>query len=418
MTSKQKSKTDLTPKTISLGCRLNLRESEIMRKYAKNANAGNLVIINTCAVTNEAVRNSRQSVRRAVRENPDARIIATGCAVQIDPGSFTRIEGVSQILGNVEKMQKSSYAKNAKSAISDIMQAQTSTPHPTAKSGRARAIVEVQTGCDHRCTFCIIPFGRGNSRSTPSLQIITQIRSLIEYGINEIVLSGVDISSWQEADKKLGDLCAYILQSCPDLPRLRLSSIDPAEVDEKLTDLIANEPRFTPYLHLSVQHGDNMILKRMKRRHNREQLIKLCQSLRSLRPDISFGADIIAGFPTETEAMFANSLSIIDECGLNWLHIFPYSARTGTPAAKMPQVDGNIIKARAKTLRKKGAQARLKFLKSRAYGHDLALIEKNGIGRLADFCPVKLPAHKVKAGQLRAVRITGFDDEGLLGEFL
>ena len=419
-------------KIITHGCRLNLLESEVMTEHAKNArmdkragmaNNEDVVIINTCAVTNEAVKSSRQSVRKAVRENPNSRIIVTGCAVQIDPDNFKTIQGVSQVLGNAEKMQADSYSRQA-SKISDIMQARIRAPQVQPKPNRSRAIVEVQTGCDHRCTFCIIPYGRGNSRSTSTRHVIEQVRNLVNSGMNEIVLSGVDISSWGEGDKKLGDLCALILSEIPNLPRLRLSSIDPAEVDNKLISLIANEPRFAPYLHLSVQHGDDMILKRMKRRHSRKQLIELCHDLRKSRPDISFGADIIAGFPTETEEMFANSISIIEECGLNWLHIFPYSPRTGTPAAKMPQMDRKTIKQRAKILREKGAKAKSDFLKSRAFGYDLALIEKSGtekehvIGRLADFCAVKLPQDKIRTGSLQPVRITGYDSDTLLGEFL
>jgi len=286
---------------------------------------------------------------------------------------------------------------------------------------RARAIVQIQNGCDHRCTFCIIPFGRGNSRSVPAQEVVRRIAALTAQGFNEIVLTGVDISSWGDdlpGKPLLGNLVARILKSVPDLPRLRLSSIDSAEVDDELFNLFATEERLTPYLHLSLQHGDNMILKRMKRRHSREDASLLCDRLRRVRPDISFGADIIAGFPTETEEMFENSIRLVEQCGLAWLHVFPYSARQGTPAAKMPQVGGAVIKERAKRLREAGNKTRNAFLKSRAYGHDLALIEKGNLARLADFSPVQLPQHNVPAGQLRSVRITGYGDGKLLGELV
>ncbi len=421
--------------TITHGCRLNLRESEVMAELARKAGLDHAVLINTCAVTNEAARQSRQSVRKAVRENPGTKIIVTGCAAQIAPQDFQAIDGVERILGNVEKMRPESYRQpeshdgNEITHVSDIMKARRrSAPlPPQATPARARAIVEVQTGCDHRCTFCIIPYGRGNSRSVEKAAIISQIKALRAAGMNEIVLSGVDISSWGsdlEGTPKPGELVADILNAVPDLPRLRLSSIDPAEIDETLIALIGSEPRLCPYLHLSIQHGDNLILKRMKRRHSREQAIELCRNLRKARPDISFGADLIAGFPTETEAMFENTLRIIEECGLNWLHVFPYSARTGTPAAKMPQVNGRQIKARAKALREAGNTARTAFLKSRAYGHDLALIEKtpqaqkHGLGRLADFSPVRLPVHNLAPGSLHPVRITGYDETTLIGDFV
>jgi len=424
-------------KSITLGCRLNLRESEVMAAHARVQNLGQAVIINTCAVTNEAARQSRQSVRRAVRQNPRAKIIVTGCAAQIEPEVFKAIDGVERVLGNSEKMRTESFAPSAKSRIGDIMQSREISLGPPLgpvgeASQRSRAIVQVQTGCDHRCTFCIIPYGRGNSRSVPAAKVAAQIRTLNQNGFNEVVLSGVDISSWGDdlpGAPKLGQLVSEILNTAPALPRLRLSSIDPAEIDEKLFELMAIEPRLTPYLHLSLQHGDNMILKRMKRRHTREQAIQLCNDLRRVRPDISFGADIIAGFPTETEVMFENSLKLVEECGLAWLHVFPFSARSGTPAARMPLVDGKIIKARAKLLREVGKRTQERFLKSRAFGNDLALIEKGGLARLADFSPVKLPAHPVKlpadnvlaksmVGQLRAVRITGYGAGKLLGEFV
>ena len=408
-------------KMITLGCRLNAYESEVMAGHAKAAGLVDSVIINTCAVTNEAVRQGRQTIRKAVRENAGAKIIVTGCAAQLEPKKYADMDGVTHVLGNDEKMQAESFTLKTKSNVSDIMAV---TKADKSRAGglieRARAIVQVQNGCDHRCTFCIIPFGRGNSRSVPAEEVVRRIADLTAQGFNEVVLTGVDISSWGDdlpGKPLLGNLVARILKSVPALPRLRLSSIDSAEVDAELFDLFANEPRLTPYLHLSLQHGDNMILKRMKRRHSREDAITLCERLRRVRPDISFGADIIAGFPTETEAMFENSLALVKECRLAWLHVFPYSARQGTPAAKMPQVNGAIIKERAKRLRDAGEETRAAFLKTRAHGFDLALVEKGALARLADFSPVKLPPHNVPAGALRPVRITGYDDGYLLGEF-
>ncbi len=409
-------------KSITLGCRLNAYESEIMAGHAKSQGLKDAVIINTCAVTNEAVRQGRQTIRRAVRENAGAKIIVTGCAAQIEPKTYADMDGVTHVLGNAEKMVESSFSLKKKSNVSDIMKVRLAdSSRANGLIERARAIVQIQNGCDHRCTFCIIPYGRGNSRSVPASDIVARIADLTAQGFNEVVLTGVDISSWGDdlSDKPLlGNLVARILKSVPDLPRLRLSSIDSAEVDEELFHLFATEARLTPYLHLSLQHGDNMILKRMKRRHNRDDAISLCRRLRKVRPDISFGADIIAGFPTETEAMFENSVELVKECGLAWLHVFPYSARIGTPAAKMPQVNGAVIKERAKRLRHVGDQTRQKFLHSRAYGYDLALIEKGEIGRLADFSPIKLPAHSFPTGTLQPIRITGYDKAILLGDFV
>ncbi len=417
-------------KTITLGCRLNAYESEVMAGHAQGAGLTDAVIINTCAVTNEAVRQGRQTIRRAVRENNNSKIIVTGCAAQIEPKTYAEMDGVSHVLGNSEKMVAESFAFkkkiNAKIQVSDIMKARTADK---SRAGgmveRARAIVQVQNGCDHRCTFCIIPYGRGNSRSVPAQDVVHRISNLTARGFNEIVLTGVDISSWGNdlpGKPLLGNLVARILKSVPDLPRLRLSSIDSAEVDDELFAIFATEQRLTPYLHLSLQHGDNMILKRMKRRHTREDAMTLCEKLRRVRPDISFGADIIAGFPTETEAMFENSLRLVKECGLAWLHVFPYSARQGTPAAKMPQINGNIIKERAKRLRLTGQKSRNAFLRSRAFGHDLALIEKGNLARLADFSPVQLSDKNMPqnsmVGQLHPVRITGYDDGNLRGELV
>ena len=413
-------------KMISLGCRLNAYESEVMAGHARDAGLSDAVIINTCAVTNEAVKRGRQTIRKAVRENQNAKIIVTGCAAQIEPKAYADMDGVNHVLGNAEKMEAKSFALKQKVNVSDIMKARTADKSRSRNLAggmieRSRAIVQVQNGCDHRCTFCIIPFGRGNSRSVPTAEVVRRIADLTAQGFNEVVLTGVDISSWGDdlpGKPLLGNLVARILKSVPALPRLRLSSIDSAEVDDELFGLFATEERLAPYLHLSLQHGDNMILKRMKRRHSREDAISLCKRLRKVRPDISFGADIIAGFPTETDAMFENSVRLVEQCGLAWLHVFPYSARQGTPAAKMPQVDGAVIKTRAKRLRETGVKTKEAFLKSRAFGHDLALIEKGNLARLADFSPVILPAHNIRAGQLRPVRITGYVNGNLIGELV
>jgi threonylcarbamoyladenosine tRNA methylthiotransferase MtaB len=412
-----------TTKTITLGCRLNAYESEVMAAHARDQGLTDTVIINTCAVTNEAVRQGRQTIRRAARENPDAKIIVTGCAAQVDPKAYTDMDAVDHVLGNAEKMQAESFAPTAltdKLHLSDIMTVKKSA---VGRAGglieRSRAIVQVQNGCDHRCTFCIIPFGRGNSRSVPAEETVRRVRELTDQGFNEIVLTGVDISSWgEDLDGKplLGNLAARILKTVPELPRLRLSSIDSAEVDDELFELIANETRLAPYLHLSLQHGDNMILKRMKRRHSREDAVELCARLREVRPDISFGADIIAGFPTETEAMFENSLSLVEDCDLAWLHVFPFSARQGTPAARMPQVNGAVIKERAARLRSAGDLGRERHFQKRQNQIDTALIEAGGLGRLSDFSPVKLPKQGTP-GELRKVRVTGYDSQTLLGEF-
>lgn len=421
-------------KTLTLGCRLNLQESDVMQAHAQAAGLGETVIVNTCAVTNEASRRSRQTIRRAHRENPDATLIVTGCAAQIDTQKYKDLDGVDRVVGNAEKLHLTTFtaikARTKDDLMSDIMATrQTGLPNmPVVKSQkRSRAIVQVQNGCNHRCTFCIIPYGRGNSRSLSIEQIVAQVRGFVENGILEVVLSGVDISSWGEDlpnTPKLGHLVGAVLDAVPQLPRLRLSSIDPAEVDDELLDIIAHEPRFMPYLHLSLQHGDDLILKRMKRRHLRKHAVELCSHLRNIRPDIRFGADLIAGFPTESKPAFENSRSLIQDCDLTWLHIFPYSPKRGTPAARMPALGGPTIKSRAAILRQDADAARLRHLKSRTGGggqYDLALIERGtksqgGIGRLADFTPIDLGNHKLVPGTLHPVRICDYTNENLLGE--
>ena len=415
---------------ITLGCRLNAYESDVMRGHARDAGLKNTVIVNTCAVTNEAVRGSRYAIRKAKKDNPEAHIVVTGCAAQIDPKTFAAMPEVDRVIGNAEKMISANFETEtllggSPIKVNDIMLVKENAPqlingaNRTAEKSqsRTRAFLQVQNGCDHRCTFCIIPYGRGQARSTPAGEVVAHVKDLVKQGYNEVVLTGVDLSSWG-ADlpgvPPLGDLVRRVLKLVPDLPRLRLSSIDPAEIDPALFEALTTNERMTPYLHLSLQAGDNMILKRMKRRHNREDAVHLCQRLRAARPEFTFGADLIAGFPTETEEMFENSRSIISEIGIPWLHVFPYSAREGTPAAKIPPLDGPTIKKRAKILREEGARVKAAHLKSRIGQHDMALFEETGLGRLPDFTLVKLD-NPPKAGSLARVKINASDNEQALG---
>jgi threonylcarbamoyladenosine tRNA methylthiotransferase MtaB len=385
---------------LTLGCRLNAYESEVMRGHAQAAGLSDAVIVNTCAVTAEAVRQARQTIRRARRERPGAAIIVTGCAAQIDPASFAEMPEVSRVIGNAEKMKAETFvglsllADTPRVQVNDIMSVRETAAHLVdGLDGRARAFVQVQTGCDHRCTFCIIPYGRGNSRSVPAGEVVDQVKRLVATGHYEIVLTGVDLTSWG-ADlpnaPKLGNLIARILKLVPDLRQLRLSSIDAIEIDEALFDLLASDPRIAPHLHLSFQSGDDMILKRMKRRHSRADAINLCNRLRAARPEIAFGADLIAGFPTETDAMFANTLASVDECGIDYLHVFPYSPRPQTPAAKMPQVARDVVKARAAILRQKGAERLALRLESHVGQTAMALVETGDRARLSNFAPVRI----------------------------
>jgi len=388
------------PKFTTLGCRLNAYESEAMKDLASSAGLQNAHIINTCAVTAEAVRKSRQEIRKIRRDNPDAQIIVTGCAAQIDPDSFAKMGEVSAVIGNTEKMQPETWAKlntgfigdTEKIQVDDIMSVTETAGHLIDGFGtRSRAYVQVQNGCDHRCTFCIIPYGRGNSRSVPAGVVLDQIKRLVDRGYNEVVLTGVDLTSWGAdlpATPKLGDLVMRILKLVPDLPRLRISSIDSIEVDENLMQAIATEPRLMPHLHLSLQHGDDLILKRMKRRHLRDDAIQFCETARNLRPDMTFGADIIAGFPTETDAHFENSMRLVRDCELTWLHVFPYSPRTGTPAARMPQVNGKTIKSRAAELRRIGQDQVTKHLSQQIGKTHHILMENPNMGRTEQFTEV------------------------------
>lgn len=413
---------------VTFGCRLNTYESEVMKREADSAGLGELkdgaIIFNTCAVTAEAVRQARQAIRKARRDNPEARIIVTGCAAQTESAKFEAMDEVDLILGNEEKLKANSYRmlpdfgvnQFEKVRVNDIMEVRETASHMVdAIEGRARAFVQVQNGCDHRCTFCIIPYGRGNSRSVPMGGVVDQVKRLVDNGYREVVLTGVDMTSYGPdlpGSLRLGKLVKTVLNQVPDLQRLRLSSIDSIEADEDLMEAIANEKRLMPHLHLSLQAGDDMILKRMKRRHLRDDSIRFCADVRALRPDIVFGADIIAGFPTETEEMFANSMKIVEECGLTHLHVFPYSAREGTPAARMPQVRREIVKERAARLRAVGDRAYEKHLASLNGTVQRLLIEKEGIARTEGFTLAAVD--QGNPGEIIERIVTGHDGEKLL----
>ena len=409
------------PVFATLGCRLNTYETEAMKALTAGAGLDNAVIVNTCAVTAEAVRKARQEIRRLRRENPQARIIVTGCAAQTEPETFAAMDEVDHVIGNGEKMQPATWAALAaadfigeteKVQVDDIMSVEETAGHLIDGFGtRSRAYVQVQNGCDHRCTFCIIPFGRGNSRSVPAGVVVDQIRRLVERGYNEVVLTGVDLTSWGAdlpAEPRLGDLVTRILKLVPELPRLRISSIDSIEADPALMRAIAEEERLMPHLHLSLQAGDNMILKRMKRRHAREDAIAFCREARRLRPEMTFGADIIAGFPTETEEMFQNSLRLIEDCDLTWLHVFPFSPRKGTPAARMPQVHGTAIRDRAARLRAAGDAQVARHLAAQIGRHHRILMETPRLGRTEQFTEVVFAEGQPEGGIVSAC-ITGTD---------
>ncbi|MEL7482447.1 MAG: tRNA (N(6)-L-threonylcarbamoyladenosine(37)-C(2))-methylthiotransferase MtaB [Pseudomonadota bacterium] len=414
------------PTLITLGCRLNTYESEVMRGHAAAAGLSEAVIVNTCAVTGEAVRSARQAIRRAAKDHPGQPILVTGCAAQIDPKMFADMPEVTRVIGNAEKMQAATWAPETlldgteKVRVNDIMSVRETAGHLIeGLEGRVRAYVQVQTGCDHRCTFCIIPYGRGNSRSVPAGEVVNQVRRLVATGHHEVVLTGVDLTSWGAdlpGTPPLGNLVQRILKLVPDLPQLRLSSIDAIEIDPALEEAITGDLRVAPYLHLSLQHGDNLILKRMKRRHSRAEAITLAQRLKEKRPEIAFGADLIAGFPTETEAAFENSISLIDEAHIAFLHAFPYSPRPGTPAARMPQLDRNIVKARAARLREVGRLALSRHLDQHVGTVAPVLVERGQTARLPDFTPVTLTAAaSQQAGALARVQITGQNGQTLMG---
>ena len=412
------------PEMITFGCRLNTYESEVMRGHAVNAGLDNAVIVNTCAVTAEAERQARQAIRRARRNKPDAKIIVTGCAAQINPAAYSEMPEVDLVLGNQEKLEAKSFLAldGEPVRVQDIMSTTETASHLVEGfDDRTRAFIQVQNGCDHRCTFCIIPFGRGNSRSVPIGAIVEQVRTLTDNGYREVVLSGVDVTSYGAdlpGQPRLGQMVRRLLASVPELPRLRLSSIDVAEIDDDLLHLIAEEPRLMPHLHLSLQAGDDMILKRMKRRHSRGQAIEFCRTVRALRPDVVFGADLIAGFPTETDAMFANSLALVEECDLAHLHVFPYSPRPETPAARMPQLPRDVVKNRAAQLREAGGKALSGFLVREVGQTRAVLVEKPGLGRSEQFALVEFEDTEVETGAIIQAEITHTADNRLGGRLL
>ena len=421
----------MSVEVVTFGCRLNTYESEVIRRNAAQAGLADAVVVNTCAVTGEAVRQARQTIRRLKRERPDARILVTGCAAQTEPETFARMAEVDRVIGNDEKMRPDAWAETRdylarapfgigdeeKIAVNDIMAVKETAAHLIdGLDGRARAFVQVQNGCDHRCTFCIIPYGRGNSRSVPMGEVVTQIRRLADNGYREVVLTGVDLTSYGgnlPGAPGLGMLVKQILKHVPELARLRLSSIDSVEADRDLLDAFASDPRLMPHLHLSLQHGDDLILKRMKRRHSRDDAIAFCADVRRLRPDVVFGGDIIAGFPTETEAMFARSLDLVDACGLTHLHVFPFSPRPGTPAARMPQVARDIVKDRARRLRRKGEVALAAHLAAQVGARRRVLAETHDSGRTEHFTLARLNA-PIEPGVIVEAAIIGHDGRQLI----
>ena len=411
------------PRIVTFGCRLNAYESEAIRARATDAGLEGAIIFNTCAVTGEAVRQSRQAIRKARRENPHARIIVTGCAAQVEPATYADMAEVDAVLGNAEKLETASYAafgvaSTERVRVNDIMSVtETAAQFVDSFEGRARAFLQVQNGCDHRCTFCIIPFGRGNSRSVPMGAVIAEARRLVDAGFPELVLTGVDLTAYGAdlpGTPKLGQLVRKILKLVPGLRRLRISSIDSIEADPALMAAIAGEERLMPHFHLSVQAGDDMILKRMKRRHLRRHTIEFCDAVRRLRPDAAFGADLIAGFPTETDEMFLNTLNLVDEGGLTYLHVFPFSPRPGTPAARMPQLPRNLVKDRAAALRAKGEMAQSAHFAALKGSEQILLVEQAGLGRTPSFAPVRFEG-AAEPGSFLRVRIAGSDGKHLIG---
>jgi threonylcarbamoyladenosine tRNA methylthiotransferase MtaB len=413
---------DTQVRVLNFGCRLNSYEGEVIRQQAEAAGLKDAIIFNSCAVTSEAERQVRQAIRRARKEHPDAKIIVTGCSAQVHPDMYAQMGEVDKIIGNQEKLEKSGYQfimeSTEKALVNDIMSLEETAAHMVSSfEGRARAFVQVQNGCNHRCTFCIIPYGRGNSRSVPMGDIVTQVRKLVESGFNEVVVTGVDISDYGKdlpGQPNLGQMMKRLLALVPDLKRLRLSSIDAVEVDDDLYRLIAEEPRLMPHIHVSLQAGDDMVLKRMKRRHLRQDAIDFCQHVRDLRPDVVFGADIIAGFPTETDEMFANTLNIVGEAGLTYLHVFPYSPRPGTPAAKMPQVPGAIRKERAAQLRIAGEKQLASYLASQVGKTASVVVEKDLMGRTEHFSMIELD-RVIEPGSVVTATVQRADGNKLYG---
>jgi threonylcarbamoyladenosine tRNA methylthiotransferase MtaB len=412
------------PEIVTFGCRLNAYESEAIRARASVAGLEDAIIFNTCAVTSEAVRQSRQAIRKARRENAAARIVVTGCGAQTEPDTYANMPEVDLVLGNREKLDARSYSDFGAGAservrVNDIFSVrETAAQFVNSFDGRARAFLQIQNGCDHRCTFCIIPYGRGNSSSVPMGAIVEEARQLVEHGFGEVVLTGVDLTSYGNdlpGRPSLGQLCKKLLKHVPRLVRLRLSSLDSIEVDPELMHLIADEERLAPHFHLSAQSGDNMILKRMKRRHSRADTIAFCEAVRRVRPEVAFGADLIAGFPTETDEMFESTRKLVDDAGLTYLHVFPFSPRKGTPAARMPQLPKPVIRDRAARLRAKGASALAARLRSLVGTEQVALVEKDNVGRTACFAPVRLNTN-ASAGSFVRTKVSGATDTHLLAQ--
>lgn len=412
------------PRILTFGCRLNAYESEVIRGHMKAGDQKNLVVVNSCAVTAEAERQVRQAIRKAHRESPEAEIVVTGCAAQIDPARYAALPGVTRVLGNAEKLRPESWQDGPQPAVQvdDIMSLTETASHlTTAFAERTRAFVQIQQGCDHRCTFCIIPFGRGNNRSVPIGALVQEVRRLVEAGVKEVVFTGVDITGYGSdlpGQPRLGQLCRRLLAQLPELPRLRLSSLDPVEIDEDLYRLLAEEPRLMPHLHLSVQAGADIILKRMKRRHLRADVLHCVARARAARPDLVFGADLIAGFPTESEADFMQTMALVEEAGLTYLHVFPYSERPGTPAARMPAVAKSLRKERAQRLRALGERQVARHLARRVGGRDTILIEKPGLGRAEDFSEVILSDTRLAAGAIVAAELLAARPAALEGRAL
>jgi threonylcarbamoyladenosine tRNA methylthiotransferase MtaB len=410
-------------KVITLGCRLNTYESEVMRENAQKAGLENAVIINTCAVTGEAVRQARQTIRKTRKQDPNAKIIVTGCAAQIDPQSFAEMDEVDRVIGNKEKLEFESFLPERTELVevTDIMQVRETANHLIdGFDGHTRAFIEVQQGCDHRCTFCIIPFGRGPNRSVPIGEIVDRVKNLVERGYQEVVLTGVDVTSYGPdlpGHPTFGQMVRRVLSNVPELPRLRLSSLDPAAIDDDLMDVIATEKRLMPHFHLSFQSGEDMVLKRMKRRHTVADAIALCDQIRNVRPDAVFGADIIAGFPTETDEMFTTTMETLSRCDIAFMHVFPYSSREGTPAARMPQVPGDIRKKRAAKIRALGDAVLDDFMTSRVGQTVNVLVEKDNGGHCEHYCPVQLTSD-VETGQIVSAKIIKIQDGRLIGELI
>lgn len=405
----------------TFGCRLNIWESEVIQRHVDDADLNNAVVINTCAVTAEAEKQARQAIRKTRKQNPDARIIVTGCAAQIDPSAWQSMPEVDAVIGNHDKLNPSTWRRlsglnhdELPSVVGDIMTVKDVAPHLLEGfDAHTRAFLQIQQGCDHRCTFCIIPYGRGNSRSVPIQTVIDQVKNLADNGVAEVVLTGVDVTSWGsdlDGSPRLGQLIRRLLNQVPSLKRLRMSSIDPAEIDPDILEALAEDDRLMPHLHLSVQHGDDLILKRMKRRHLRADVLKVVEQIRTIRPDVVFGADMIAGFPTESDDAHQASLDLIAEAGLTWLHIFPYSPRAGTPAERMPQLDGAIIKKRAQELRQAADDAERRFLQTCIGREDQVLVETGGVGHSRQFAKVRMDMPGLEAGRIYPVKVIAASD--------